>query len=242
MDVEDVQTPYLTVINCSSADENLGIASRAYRLRTEGCHAPVCVYGGWRAEVYDHVGRVCHARDDCPTGIYVEHSVIKDMWAAHIGPDYVLKDCSVELCSALNRIGNFTCVIGDDYVRSVCVYLNGVVRGTILGKDGWFELGPQQGSSLRIRLEEDQDLWIRAAVSDSWGLDSNILVLPAGHTVHDSTFVLGAPMMYAPSGAAAARAAFGGAYEDYRFEVAVDEPFTARALWFDAPIELRFIR
>lgn len=241
MDIEDVQSPRLTVINCTSEGENLGVASRAYELIVDGGNVPVSVYGGWTADVYNHVGRVCHARDDCKTRISVYESELHEMSSAHIGKNYALVNSTIELCSALNKIRDFNCVIREDYVRSVCVYLNEVVVGRIVGRDGWFELGPQEGSDLVIRVDAG-DTGVRAAVSDCWGMDSNLLVLPAGHTVHDSRFVLDTPRMYAPSGPAAARAAFGGAYEGCRFEVYVDEPFTARALWFDAPVEMRFVR
>lgn len=240
IDVEDVQTPYLEIINCTSEHENLGIASRAYILDVADCKSPIQIYGGWEANIKRCVGRICHTKSDCNTVIRVEDSVLKGMHGAKIGPHFELEGCAIELCSALNQIDNFACVIGDDYVRSVCIYLDGVVRGSITGKDGWFELATKETSNLRIRLNEDEEFKTRSAVDDCWGLDSNVLVLPGGHTIHDSRFVINKSVPYPPHGASAAASAFFGTYKDCEFEIHSDEPFVSNALWFDRPIELTF--
>lgn len=239
LDIEDVQSPELTVIRCTSENENLGIASRAYELLVDECRCPVSVYGGWNANIYDHVGRVGHSSDDVKTEIMVYESNLQGMSGAHIGPNFVLTNSTIDLSSALNKIKGFNCVIGEDYVRSGCIYLDDVVVGTISGKDGWFELATKEGSDLLIRVEADE-LAVRAAVSDCWGLDSNLLVLPNGHTIHKSRFVLDTPRMYKPMGPSTATAAFDGVYDGCKFEVTTDAPFTARAVRFDAPITLVF--
>ncbi len=54
VDIEDIQTPRLTVYRCSSGGENLGIASRAYELTVEDSpKLTTRIYGGWTASVTD---------------------------------------------------------------------------------------------------------------------------------------------------------------------------------------------
>lgn len=50
IDIEDIQTPRLTVRDCASYAENLGVASRAYSLTVEDSpQLTTRLYGGWRA-------------------------------------------------------------------------------------------------------------------------------------------------------------------------------------------------
>ena len=242
MDIEDVQSPRLMVINCTSANENLGVASRAYELIVKGGNVPVCVYGGWTVDVYNHVGRVTHAGDSVKARISVHESDLREMGAAQIGPNFETVNSKIELCSALNRIRDFNCLIGEDYVRSVCVYLNDVVVGRISGRDGWFELGTKGGSELYIDVSVDDTSGVRAAVSDCWGLDSNLLVIPNGHVINECRFRLAEPRAYRQWITGIVADGFCGAYEDCDFKVTVDEPFRATAAWMDKPVELKFRR
>ena len=242
MDIEDVQSPRLTVIDCTSEGENLGVASRAYELVVDGCRCSVQVYGGWTADVYNHIGRVCHSDDHVKTRISVHESELLGMAGVHIGPKFEVENSVIELCPALNRIRGFNCVIGEEYARSVCVYLDGVVHGRIFGRDGWFELGTKDGSDLYIDVSADDTSSVRAAVSDCWGLSSNLLVIPNKHVIQECQFRLTEPRAYRQWITGIVADGFCGAYEDCDFTVTVDEPFRATAAWMDAPVELTFRR
>lgn len=243
IDIEDVQSPYLSVINCTSSNENLGVASRAYNLYVEDCSLSVCAYGGWEVEVHNHKGRVCHNSVTVPTKIRVYNSKLVNMHQAKINSNNFFMDdnTTVELSTALNQIRNFKCIVDNSYVKSMCIYLNDVVVGKIYETvSGWFSLGTKQGSDLEIVVPPDEKYEVNGASGDCWGIKMNSLVLPNGHTIHDSQFYLDVQRMNALSGPSYSRPLFNGTYENCKFDVHIDEPFISRAIGFDAPISLIF--
>lgn len=58
IDIEDVQSPELRVLRCSSLEEHLGVASRAYEFYIDECPTlDIFLYDGWDARIYN-VNRV----------------------------------------------------------------------------------------------------------------------------------------------------------------------------------------
>lgn len=64
MDIEDIQTPRLSINGCSSKDENLGVASRAYELFVSNSpDLKVRIYGGWLVDAADGCNVIYNSAD-----------------------------------------------------------------------------------------------------------------------------------------------------------------------------------
>lgn len=243
MDIEDVQTPILEVIGCSSTNENLGIATRAYSMTVEDSSLYVRVYGGWDVVVRRNTGPVVCNTVSVQTNVDIYDSDLLHMDSISttpIGPNMRIHNCTVNIGNALNYLPGFKSIV-DTQIIGVAATLNRVVIGEITGTyDCNLQLATMDGSNLTLMLPSTGRRGVRFAFGDCYGISTNALILPNSHTITDCDFIIEDERWCDIASTSLVAAAFSGEYVNCSFKITEDVPFKAIAAWMDDPIDISF--
>lgn len=248
IDIEDIQTPELIMSDCWSRDSGKLLMFGGYKCVISNCTGgSIGVYRGWECDITNcNVAELYTMGSPCrisTNGVHadtinIKPGNVKDV-RGNISTNKLISDASHLEC-----FDNFT-VKMSDVTSDVQGVLSGKLNGRIEGAGGTGFKIKGFSSEPGSRIEIDETL-IPAAngnyygtfkvTGDTYGLVSNAPFWPNGHTIHDSTFDIGAQM----SAYGFADVTYSGGFKNCVFNLTGGTFFRLFAKSPAEPVELTF--
>ena len=204
LDIEDVPTPVLYMLNCKSEpDDGMnGCMIGAYLAQIDGFKKDflrgITIYRGWKA-----IAKNCNA---------VFNTYSKDTDVVMIGYKNVYprahnifdngklveSECTYMSCSRDNMESSYNFKILFPEAVYAGVSLNGLLKGELRGPGipiRYSKISPSRGSELKIYRSDNVVGYITFLSADSWGITSNF-PLYGNVKIHDTIFNIDYPYTY----------------------------------------------